>query len=70
MPGEGDTPLGGHAVIICGYDMHTRRFRLQNCWGASWGDHGFFTVPFEYIMCRTLCWDLWTFVLAAESSSS
>lgn len=67
MPREGDGVLGGHGVIVCGYDMNARRFRLQNCWGSSWGDRGFFTVPFDFILSNDTCWDLWTFVLREAS---
>lgn len=59
LPGPGDAPLGCHAVLVCGYDLNTRKFRVQNCWGAKWGDHGFFDVGFEYLLDSSLCWDLW-----------
>lgn len=31
--------LGGHAVLICGYDPYGPF--IQNSWGTSWGLHGF-----------------------------
>ena len=59
MPKPGDVHLGGHAVVVCGYDMGTRLFRVQNCWGTEWGDEGFLSLPFEYVVSPTLCWDIW-----------
>jgi hypothetical protein len=33
--------LGGHAVVIVGYDDSKRAFKIINSWGQSWGDNGF-----------------------------
>jgi C1A family cysteine protease len=49
MPLEGETPLGGHAVVIRGYDDLRGCFYIQNSWGESWGDRGSFWMPYEYI---------------------
>lgn len=35
--------LGGHAVILCGYD--TEGFYVCNQWGTSWGSKGFAVMP-------------------------
>lgn len=34
MPGPGEQLLGGHAVIICGYDNATGKYTLRNSWGC------------------------------------
>jgi hypothetical protein len=39
--------VGYHAVCIIGYDLVSRRFLVENSWGSSWGDGGFFGMPFE-----------------------
>ncbi|MGH9377172.1 MAG: C1 family peptidase [Terriglobia bacterium] len=49
MPVQGETPLGGHAVVIRGYDDLRACFHIQNSWGQSWGDHGSFWMPYEYV---------------------
>lgn len=49
MPEQGETPLGGHAVVIRGYDDSRARFFIQNSWGAEWGNHGCFWMPYDYI---------------------
>ena len=54
-----DKLLGGHAVIIVGYDDETRRFTIMNSWGSTWGDNGYFTIPYEYILNPNLASDFW-----------
>jgi hypothetical protein len=31
---------GYHAIVLIGYDDDKQAFRLQNSWGATWGDQG------------------------------
>ena len=59
MPASTEKCLGGHAVICMGYDNATRRFLVQNSWGTSWGDHGFFYIPYEYLTNNSLSDDFW-----------
>jgi hypothetical protein len=40
--------LGGHAVVIIGFDDAVQRFLVQNSWGSEWGDGGFFGIPYSY----------------------
>jgi C1A family cysteine protease len=56
MPSINDTLIGGHAVIICGYDDNTMELILRNSWGTYWGDNGYFYLPYEYLK---YCGDLW-----------
>ncbi len=56
MPSNEDTLIGGHAVIICGYDDNKREFILRNSWGTYWGDNGYFYFPYEYLK---YCGELW-----------
>lgn len=32
--------LGGHAMVLVGYDDAKNAFRVQNSWGTFWGEHG------------------------------
>lgn len=50
--------LGGHSVLIVGYDDVSQRFTCMNSWGSNWGLNGYFTVPYEYILDNNLCWEL------------
>jgi C1A family cysteine protease len=52
--------LGGHCILMCGYDDLTQRFIFQNSWGTDVGDKGFFTIPYEYILNPNLAYDFWT----------
>ncbi len=52
--------MGGHAVVGVGYDDATKRFWVRNSWGASWGQQGYFTMPYDYLSARNLSTDFWT----------
>jgi len=60
LPTEGDSLLGGHAVLCVGFDDETQRFIIRNSWGSGWGTGGYFTMPFEYLTNRNLSDDFWT----------
>jgi len=52
--------LGGHCILIIGYDDRNQIFYGQNSWGTGWGDKGFFTIPASYILNPSLASDFWT----------
>lgn len=37
---------GGHETCWIGYDSTTGLIRGTNSWGAGWGDHGYYTLPY------------------------
>ena len=39
--------IGGHAMIIVGYDDAKGAFRIANSWGSVWGDDGFAWVDYN-----------------------
>ncbi|MBN2231661.1 MAG: C39 family peptidase [Deltaproteobacteria bacterium] len=43
-------PQGGHAVTIVGYDdnRYGGAFKFINSWGRSWGDNGYFWMPYSF----------------------
>jgi len=41
--------LGGHAVLLVGYDKNKKVFIVRNSWGTSWGDKGYFYMPFNVV---------------------
>lgn len=57
---KNETLLGGHAVTIVSYDDNTRKFGLMNSWGEDWGNKGYFTMPYNYILRNDLAFDFWT----------
>lgn len=46
---NGDKPVGGHAVMIVGYDQAKGHFIVRNSWGTGWGDQGYFYLPYDYV---------------------
>lgn len=60
IPVVGERALGGHAVMMVGYDDATRRVIVRNSWGPNWGDKGYFYLPYEYINNPYLSEDFWT----------
>jgi C1A family cysteine protease len=33
--------IGGHAIVMVGFDDKHKRIKFVSFWGSSWGDHGF-----------------------------
>lgn len=57
--------LGGHAVCLVGYYDNFRNtgkgyFIARNSWGTSWGDHGYFYMPYQVIQNSSMSSDFWT----------
>jgi C1A family cysteine protease len=66
MPGKGESPLGGHAVMAAGYNDSKRHFLVMNSWGSSWGQGGFFELPYDYLLNPQLADDFWTIRIVEE----
>ena len=62
MPKKNDTLLGGHAVLVVGYNDTTQKWIVRNSWGTSWGDAGHFYLPYQYLISRSLASDAWCIV--------
>jgi C1A family cysteine protease len=60
MPGIDETLIGGHAVLMVGYDDDKRIWIVRNSWGEGWGDKGYFYMPYEYALNPDLSADFWT----------
>ncbi len=58
LPTKYEQVLGGHAVLIVGYDDVKQRFIVRNSWGTNWGDKGYFYMPYAYVTTARLN-DLW-----------
>jgi C1A family cysteine protease len=59
MPKPNEEMLGGHAVLMVGYDMDKNVLIVKNSWGPTWGDYGYFYMPFGYVE-EGYCDDFWT----------
>lgn len=44
------SPIGSHYVVIVGYDDTCQRFLLENSWGSSYADAGFFGIEYKDIL--------------------
>jgi len=60
MPKRRDNILGGHAVLVCGYNNATKQWIIRNSWGPNWGDNGYFYLPYKYLLKPKLSSDFWS----------
>ena len=67
LPSPGERSLGGHAVLCVGYDNASSRFLLRNSWGPKWGQKGYFTLPYAYLLDLNLSADFWTMEIVEGS---
>jgi len=59
MPLPFDVPLGGHAVMACGYDDELEAILVRNSWSHYWGDGGYFHMPYAFVTNPKYCSDFW-----------
>ena len=67
MPGPKEKQVGGHAVVAVGYDNAAQRFTVRNSWGKSWGQKGYYTMPYAYVTNPQLAMDFWA-IYAVEKN--
>jgi C1A family cysteine protease len=60
MPKPTENELGGHCVVIVGYNEEKQQFIVRNSWGEQWGDNGYCYFPYNFILNEKLCSDFWT----------
>lgn len=76
FPTSGESVMGGHAIVVCGYDNemqikntnvggeeYTGALMIRNSWGTDWGDVGYGWLPYEYVN-RGLARDWWSLTKA------
>ena len=51
--------LGGHAVLLVGYDNVRQTYIARNSWGTDWGDSGYFYMPYRVIQNTSMSGDFW-----------
>jgi len=57
--------LGGHDMLIVGYDKPKRLLLVRNSWSDAWGIKGYCWIPFEYVE-KGIANEFWA-VLAEET---
>lgn len=68
MPSNNHPPLGGHAVVLVGYNIEKQVFVFRNSWGPAWGHLGYALIPFDYI--KEYCISAWVLVKGGYENSS
>lgn len=59
LPQPNEQLLGGHCVLVTGYNEDTQRVRVRNSWGINWGPfQGNFEMDYAYF--QNLVSDCWT----------
>jgi C1A family cysteine protease len=61
-----ESVLGGHAVLLVGYDKSVNRYIVRNSWGTGWGDRGYFYMPFQVIQNSSMSSDFWNIKIALD----
>ncbi len=59
MPAPDENLLGGHAILIAGYNDTTQMFTFRNSWGTGWGAKGYGFIPYAYLSSSALAGDAW-----------
>jgi len=60
MPKLEEKALGGHAIVLVGYDNQVKHWIFRNSWGIEWGDRGHGYLPFKYLGTKSnLASDFW-----------
>lgn len=68
-PSQGERPVGGHALLIMGYDDERDcigtpskgAFLIRNSWSPAWGNQGYGWLPYAYLL-EDQAQDFWTFL--------
>lgn len=72
MPSDADKqgqPLGGHAVVLVGYDDSRKVFIFRNSWGTGWGDQGYGSLPYAYLLDPALTQDFWVILSINDNAT-
>lgn len=59
MPAATEQLLGGHCIVLVGYDDNKQLFTFRNSWGTGWADNGFGYLPYAYVINPNLASDFW-----------
>jgi len=60
QPQQGEQPIGGHAVMVAGYDDKRQVLIMRNSWDTTWGDKGYFYMPYAFAQNTDWVQDVWT----------
>jgi C1A family cysteine protease len=60
LPSKSEKPLGGHALVVVGYDNTKNWFIIRNSWGTEIGDNGYFFIPYK--VWDIIGWESWVII--------
>lgn len=49
----------GHCMLIVGYDLATEEWIARNSWGETWGEGGYFRIPFATLKAYSVADHFW-----------
>jgi C1A family cysteine protease len=70
LPAQGEKVAGGHAVVAVGYNHAQQRFIVRNSWNTTWGQKGYFTIPYAYLTNENLSDDFWTIRMVQAAAAA
>ena len=59
LPNPNEACLGGHALLLVGYNEEEKGFIFRNSWGMGWGDKGYGYIQYEYVLNPAFAGDFW-----------
>ena len=59
LPSKDDELLGGHAIVVCGYDEETKTFEILNSHGSDFANDGYFRIKYEYLLNHDLAFEFY-----------
>jgi hypothetical protein len=57
---ESEKKVGAHPILIIGYNDKNRSFDILNGLSPTWGNDGYGSIPYSYIMDSKICGDIFT----------
>lgn len=60
IPEAKERILGGHAIVLIGYDDAKELIKFHNSWGLGWGDKGCGYIPYQFL--RINYFDAWEMI--------
>lgn len=65
-PDEHDTLVGGHSMVVLGYDLSKQQYLAKNSFGSEWGDSGYCYIPFSY--AKANIFEQWCFDITNQNT--